>query len=71
MDLSISSLRQQYLERRLSPSSLVENIAQLTSDDPNRVWIHRLSVARMRDYASALDGRDPNSLPLYGIPFAI
>ena len=36
------------------------------------VWIRRLTAGRdARLCASSCDGRDPTSLPLYGIPFAI
>ncbi|HEX7812040.1 MAG TPA: allophanate hydrolase [Burkholderiales bacterium] len=71
MDLSITSLRKQYLECNLTPASVVEQIARETEQDPNRIWIHRLPLESLRGYAGALEGRDPAALPLYGIPFAI
>ena len=71
MDLSIVSLRKQYLDRKLTPATLVERIAAGTSDDPNRIWIKRLTLEQMQGYAKVLEGKDPAALPLYGIPFAI
>lgn len=71
MDLSIDNLRSQYGEGTLTPTRLVREIAAETDADPNRVWIRRLTLDEMLAYAKALEGRQPASLPLYGIPFAI
>ena len=68
---NIASLRAAYLCGALSPVAVVEEVIRRTADDPQRVWIHRLSAAALREAAAALVGRDPASLPLYGIPFAI
>jgi allophanate hydrolase len=45
--------------------------ALIGTDDPRHVWIRRLSRDEMLAYTQKLEGRDPASLPLYGIPFAI
>jgi allophanate hydrolase len=71
MDLSISNLRQRYLKGELTPTAVVEHIAKATSEDPNRVWIHRLPVGKLREYAKSLEGKDIATLPLFGVPFAI
>src|SRR5258706_15206655 len=71
MDLSIASLRQRYIKGEVTPTAVVEHIAKATNEDPNRVWIHRLPVEKLREYAKALGGKDMAALPLYGIPFAI
>ena len=71
MDLSITNLRKQFLDGTLKPADLVGRIAAETADDPNRIWIHRLPLMNMQEYAKALEGKDPVTLPLYGIPFAI
>ncbi|MBC7377055.1 MAG: allophanate hydrolase [Burkholderiaceae bacterium] len=75
LDLSIPALRARYLDGSLSPSQLVEllherMLAEESSVQRN-VWIRRLTLDEMRAHAAALDGRDPQTLPLYGIPFAI
>ena len=71
MDLSISNLRQRYIKGQDTPRTVVEHIAKITGDDPNRAWIHRLPLEKLREYANALDGKDIAKLPLYGVPFAI
>lgn len=70
-DLNIASLRQRYLAGELQPLAVMEDILARIADDPHHVWIHRLSLAEIRAYVSALQGRDPAELPLYGIPFAV
>ena len=35
------------------------------------IWIHRLSAGELEPYLAKLDGVDPATLPLYGVPFAI
>ena len=49
----------------------MQDILARIGDDPHHVWIHRLSLAEISDYVSALQDKDPVTLPLYGIPFAI
>src|SRR5436190_23934637 len=71
MDLSIANLRQRYSKGDLTPTAVVEHIANITRDDPNNAWIHRLPLEKLREYAAALEGKDIAKLPLYGVPFAI
>jgi allophanate hydrolase len=74
-DLSIPALRARYLDGSLTPAQLVELLdAEMQREDAaleRHIWIRRLSLDEMRGYAAALEGRDPATLPLYGIPFAI
>src|SRR5487761_1915500 len=70
-DLSINSLRKRYLAGELHPLAVMQDILARIGDDPHHVWIHRLSLAEISDYVSALQNKDPVTLPLYGIPFAI
>ncbi len=70
--LGIAALRAAYRERRLDPLQLVDQLhARMAGEDRHHVWIRRLGAAELRAYARPLLGRDPDSLPLYGIPFAI
>jgi allophanate hydrolase len=70
--LTIASLQARYRARTLTPAQLVDMIAARTSgDDPHHVWMRPLTRDEMMRYADALEGQDPDSLPLYGIPFAI
>lgn len=71
LSLDIASLQAAYASGSLTPAAVAEEIIRRTADDPNRVWIRRLSDDAIRAYAKNLAGRDPAELPLYGIPFAI
>lgn len=75
LDLSIPHLRAQYASGSLTPTGMVEQLyAQMLAEDAlvdRHIWIHRLSKEALLEYARGLDGRDPASLPLFGIPFAI
>jgi allophanate hydrolase len=71
LSLDIAGLKAAYAAGTLTPTALAEEILRRTADDPNRVWIVRLPDEALRAYAEALEGQDPASLPLYGIPFAI
>ena len=71
-DMRIPFLRQLYRSGTWTPLDTVEAlIARLAEPDVHTVWIHRLSDAALRGYAQALMERNPDGLPLYGIPFAI
>jgi len=75
LDLSIPTLRERYLGGSLTPTQLVERLyEQMLAEDTaldRHIWIRRLTIDELRAYATALEGRDPKTLPLYGIPFAI
>jgi allophanate hydrolase len=71
LSLDIETLRARFGDGSLTPLDLVDEIIRRTSADPNKVWIHRLPDAALREYARSLADRDPAQLPLYGIPFAI
>jgi allophanate hydrolase len=71
VDLSIASLRDRYVKGDLTPTAMVEEVVALAAVDKNNVWIHRLPVEKLREYAKALEGKDIATLPLYGVPFAI
>ncbi|MBT0568989.1 allophanate hydrolase [Curvibacter sp. CHRR-16] len=71
MNMDIASLRAAYLDGSLTVDALIDTILARTASDPHTVWIRRLSEAELRAYARALDGKSPQDLPLYGIPFAI
>jgi allophanate hydrolase len=71
LSLDIANLKAAYAAGTLTPSALADEIIRRTAEDPNRVWIARLSEDAIRAYAKALEGKDPAALPLYGIPFAI
>jgi allophanate hydrolase len=72
MNLSILHLQTQYREGSLTPTQLVKQLeVEIGDANSHNVWIRRLTLAEMLVYAKNLEGKDPASLPLYGIPFAI
>ena len=75
LNLALPALRTRYLDGSLTPLQLVQSLdLHMRAEDTlvdRHIWIERLTLAQMQAYAAALEGRDPASLPLYGIPFAI
>jgi allophanate hydrolase len=70
--LIISELLAGYRARRFSPLEIIEQLLSARALQPDRhEWIARLPDARVRDAARALTKQPPDSLPLYGVPFAI
>jgi allophanate hydrolase len=77
-DLQISTLQHAY-RTGLTPSALIAQLLphlaaqDCDSNDPasHHVWISRFSDDVLLQMAQRLDGVDPASLPLYGIPFAV
>jgi allophanate hydrolase len=70
--LLIASLLDGYRARHFSPVDVVERVlADIARAPDRRVWITILPRERVLEYAAALAARDPESLPLYGVPFAI
>ncbi len=72
MDLSIANLSARYRSGDLTPGALVKSLAERPAEaDDRNIFIHRLSLEALEGYAGALEGKDPSSLPLYGLPFVV
>jgi allophanate hydrolase len=75
LDLSLRTLRAAYLDGSLIVADLVDRLLEHQGTEDalvdRHVWIRRLSREELLPYAHALEGRDPRTLPLYGIPFAV
>ena len=73
INLQLDALRNAYRDGSTTPrqllSSLRDKAAALNPD--YHLFIHLLSAEELEPYLAALDGRDIDSLPLYGVPFAI
>jgi len=72
MNLSISALHAAYRDNSLAPEQVVDRIlekCQLYTD--HNIWITLLCKEQIQAYLEKLQGQSPESLPLYGIPFAI
>jgi allophanate hydrolase len=70
--LTIPDLRAAYRERRTTPIAVVQQLyARIAEHQDRGIWITLLPLERTLEQAELLAARDPASLPLYGIPFAI
>ncbi|MEP7244616.1 MAG: allophanate hydrolase [Gammaproteobacteria bacterium] len=70
--LAVSELQEGYRAKRFTVTQVMEKVLARIEAAPHRnVWIKRLDEARVMAYARALDAKPPESLPLYGVPFAI
>ena len=72
-DLRLSALKTAYSEGRLTPRQLIPALReQAAALNPQfKLFIHLLSLEELEPYLAALDGQSPETLPLYGVPFAI
>ena len=72
MDMTIHGLLDAYRTQQLTPDNVIEQIlGRCTEYDESNIWIHRLTREELEPYLSKLRQHSPDSLPLYGIPFAI
>lgn len=73
MNLQLDALRQTYRNGDTTPRQLLAMLREKAATlNPNyHLFIHLLSVEELEPYLAALDDREPDSLPLYGVPFAI
>ena len=70
--MTISDLKKSYKNKTLTPRLLLKQIRQrIEEHEANPIWIHVLSDSELEPYLKQLEGCEPDSLPLYGIPFAI
>lgn len=69
--LTVGSLRAAYAAG-LDPAALVEEVhARIAARGQDHVWTRVIPVERTRSAAAALDPRDRDRLPLWGIPYAL
>ena len=70
--LDINALREAYQQGRFSPTDIIDEVQRRIDDMPeHNAWIRRLSRAEIEPYLERLEGKSPESMSLYGIPFAI
>lgn len=70
--LSIGELLDGYRAEHFAPAQIVETVLDSIARAPERnVWISMLPRERVLERARALEHRAPDSLPLYGVPFAV
>jgi allophanate hydrolase len=70
--LTLADLAAAYREQHTTPRAVVEELLARIAAHANRgIWITLLARERILGQADLLAERDPASLPLYGVPFAI
>ncbi|KXS36781.1 MAG: allophanate hydrolase [Halomonadaceae bacterium T82-2] len=72
VDMTIASLLARYRANALTPRELIDTLladADARGFDP--AWITRLTREQLEPYLERLEATDPQTLSLYGIPFAI
>ncbi|WP_250475716.1 allophanate hydrolase [Caballeronia sp. GAFFF1] len=72
-DLRLSTLRSAYRARTLTPRALIAQLRDKAAalNPEFNLFIHLLSEAELAPYLERLDAQDSETMPLYGIPFAI
>ncbi len=72
LNMTIVALQAAYRSGTLTPAQLLDELLlRCESYAAHNVWITRLSRAQLQPYLDALEGHSPDTLPLYGVPFAI
>lgn len=72
-DLRLDVLAQAYRDGHLTPRDVIATLRTraLALNPEFNTFIYLLSAAELEPYLAALDNVPPQSLPLYGVPFAI
>ncbi|WP_240609887.1 allophanate hydrolase [Billgrantia endophytica] len=71
-DLTLGTVQAAYRAGELTPTALIDALldaADQRGHDP--AWITRLTRGQLQGYLDRLEGESPDTLPLFGIPFAI
>jgi allophanate hydrolase len=71
-NLSLPVLQAAYASGDITPRELIyQLLAQARRQSEYNAWIYLLNESELEPYLSALEAGNPQSLPLYGVPFAI
>lgn len=71
-DMSVSGLRSAYAKGDVTPAAVMEFIrAKSQQFEEHNVWIKLLSEQEIAPFLETLKDMDPESTPLWGIPFAL
>ena len=72
MKMSVTELHHLYRQGTLTPRSLVDQLRpSIQAHADLNVWITLLDNRALKPILDRLDGHSPDTLPLFGIPFAI
>lgn len=72
-DLRLDTLRAAYTTHETNPRQLISALSEKAAslNGEFHAFIHLLTTEEIEPYLTALDGKTPAELPLYGVPFAI
>ncbi|MDP5254136.1 MULTISPECIES: allophanate hydrolase [unclassified Vibrio] len=68
---TMEALISAYQTKALTVSGYLQQQLALAREDDHNTWLSLLSDEQLQGYIDALEQQDPQSLPLYGVPFAI
>jgi len=72
MDMTVAGLLDAYRSGGTRPHEVIDAVlARCAAHEHLNIWIRRLTRAEIEPYLARLQGASPDTLPLYGIPFAI
>lgn len=70
--LDISELHKRYRAGQLTPAAVIADIRRgIAAFRDHNIWLRVLDDAELKGYLARLQGKTPDALPLYGVPFAI
>lgn len=70
--LTISSLLSDYSSGKRTPREVITSLLEkIENSDNPKIWIRSLSAEEVEPWLERLESVSPESLPLYGVPFAI
>lgn len=71
-DLSLNALKSAYQDGKFTPRELIMQLrSQANEQSDYNAWIYLLDDIELEVYLSALESESPDTLPLYGVPFAV
>jgi allophanate hydrolase len=69
--VTIEQLLAGYRSGEINVRTFLKQKYQLAKEDTHNTWISLISESQLDDYLSDLETKDRQSLPLYGVPFAV
>ncbi len=71
LSFDIATLLESYRTNAVRPTEVVREVLRRIATGDPKIWISVDSEENLYERARQLEAEDPDSLPLYGIPFAI
>lgn len=72
IDITVQGLLQAYRNNAVTPADVIDYVYEKCDQHvDHNIWITRLTREQIQPYLDALAEHSPDSLPLFGIPFAI